>query len=107
MKYCAPGSLVADTLMTPLLPSVTVLHIEGALSRRKHVGERAEQLATPFGSQRTAVSSTDHVPDRLFVLDPLGSTANVPPQLVLFESQNWFAALTDRNEPLGMAAPAD
>jgi len=51
------------------------------------------QLAALLGSHRTAVTSADHVPERLFELDPVGLTVNVPPQLTLFESQNWFGDL--------------
>jgi len=65
------------------------------------------QLEARLGSHRTAVTSTDHVPERLFEIDPVGLAVNVPPQFTWFESQNWFRALTLRNEPPGIAVPAD
>jgi hypothetical protein len=52
------------------------------------------QLDTPLGSHRTAVTSTDQVPEaRLFVLDPVATTVKLLPQPTLFESQNWFGDL--------------
>jgi hypothetical protein len=80
----------------------------GAVSRIKQVGvDGPLQLGTPLASQRTAVTSTDQVPERLFELDPVGSAANVLPQATPFESQNWLRALTLRNDPLGIATVAD
>jgi len=61
----------------------------------------------PLGSQRTAVTSIDQVPDRLFETDPVGSAVKVLLQPTPFESQNCCSALTPRNEPLGIAAAAD
>ena len=52
------------------------------------------QLETPFGSHRTAVTSTDQVPEaRLFVLDPVATAVKLLLQPTLFESQNWTGDL--------------
>ncbi len=52
------------------------------------------QLETPLGSHRTAVTSTDQVPEaRLFVLDPVASAVKLLLQPTLFESQNWIGDL--------------
>jgi hypothetical protein len=64
--------------------------MDGVLSRKKQVGvEGPLQLDIPYGSHRTAVTTTDHVPERLFEVDPLGTAVNVPLQFTPFESQNW------------------
>src|SRR6266851_5604634 len=74
----------------------TSRHTDGALSRRKHDEEVGPpQLGTPYGDQRTAVTSTPYVAGGLAGLPELvllGYGWKTPPQLTPLESQNWLAA---------------
>src|SRR5207237_2156965 len=96
------GPLVVEILMTWLLPMLTVLHIEGAVSRRKQFGACPVQLS---GDQRPAVTSTAQdwaVTAALPASDPTVEGVKLPLQPTPLESQNWLRARTVTQEPLGM-----
>jgi hypothetical protein len=55
----APGTLLTQTFRIWLAPMSTNLHVDGALSRRKHdVDAGPLQLGTPYAAQRTDVTTT-------------------------------------------------